>query len=86
MADTTLNPLAARLATTATGYGAVIDGILNIRTVTDGRNMAALNALVLSGHRVLSICHDPDCDCMVKALARIEPSVKIVPVNVQVCQ
>jgi len=80
MADT----LSQRLATSATGYSAVIDGILDIRTVTETPNAAALNALFAKGFRVASNCNDRDCDCMVKALARILPDVKIVAVSVQV--
>jgi hypothetical protein len=71
------------MATSATGYGAVIDGILNIRTVTDTANAAAFNALYLSGVAVLSNCNDPDCTCKLDVLARIRPDIKIVPVSVR---
>ena len=89
MADDTPNPGAAgiltqRLASSATGWGVVIDGVLNIRTVTDSRNGAAMNALYVGGARVLSICRDPDCDCMVKALAQHMPGARLVAVSVRV--
>ncbi len=76
--------LTQRLATSATGYGAVIDGILDIRTVTDGPNGAALNALFVKGVNVVSNCIDRDCTCMVELLGRLHPDVKIVAVAVQV--
>ena len=77
-------PLTHRLATTASGFGAVIDGILDIRTVTEGANGAALNALHVKGFRVVSTCQDRDCDCMVKLLAQFAPDVQLVRVAVQV--
>lgn len=76
--------LAARLATTATGYGAVIDGVLNIRTVTETANLAAFNALIVCGYGVRTSCLDPDCDCKVRLLAQVLPAVQIVPVAVEV--
>lgn len=72
------------MATSATGYGAVIDGILNVRTVTDTANAAAFNALYLAGIGVLSNCTDRDCTCKVDLLARVRPDIKIVPVSVRV--
>lgn len=80
MADT----LTQRLATTATGFGAVIDGILDIRTVTEAPNVAALNALHAKGFRILSNCQDRDCTCLVDLLAKLAPDVRLVPVSVQV--
>jgi hypothetical protein len=76
--------LSARLATSATGWGAVIGGILDVRTITDSRNGAALNAIYATGRRVLSTCHDTECDCMVRALASFAPDVKLVRVKVDV--
>lgn len=76
--------LTARLSNSATGYGAVIDGVLNIRTVTETANMAAFNALFLCRIAVLSDCRDPDCQCKLDLLARLRPDVKIVPVDVKV--
>jgi hypothetical protein len=84
MADTPHPTLADRLATTATGWGAVIDGVLNIRTVSDTVNAAALNALFVGGYRILSTCADTDCDCMVQVLGRLMPQVRLVRVKVEV--
>jgi len=75
-----------RLATTATGYGAVIDGVLNIRTVSDTRNAAALNALFVREFRVQTACFDTDCDCMVQLLTRLCPDMRLVPVTVGVTE
>lgn len=74
--------LSQRLASTATGYAAVIDGILNVRTVTETRNMAAFNAMWVQGLQVVSTCQDVDCDCMVKLLSQLRPGTKIVAVQV----
>lgn len=78
------NAITQRLATTATGYAAIIGGVLDIRTVTDGRNAAALNALFANGTRVESNCTDRDCTCLVELLGRLHPDVQIVAVAVQV--
>jgi hypothetical protein len=78
-----LTKLADRMATTSTGYGAVIDGILNIRTVTETANMAAYNALFLVGYRVLTTCFDSDCDCKLQLLNKVRPDIRIVPVRVE---
>lgn len=75
--------LLARLATSASGFGAVIDGVLNVRTVTDTRNAAALNALCVQGFRVVSTCEDRECDCLVKLMAQLMPTARIVPVRVE---
>lgn len=71
------------MATSCTGYGAVIDGVLDIRTVTETKNMAAVNALFMCGFGVATTCHDPDCDCKVKILEVMRPDVKLVAVKVQ---
>lgn len=84
MTSATPHPLADRLATTATGWGAVIDGVLNIRTVSDTANAAALNALFVGGFPILSTCVDTDCDCMVKALGRLMPKAQLVRVRLEV--
>ena len=68
---------------TTTGYGAVMDGMLSIQTVTHSRNAAALNAFYIHGHYVQS-CDDPSCDCVVKALAEFYPNDRIVAVTVRV--
>ena len=77
--------LTERLATSATGWAAVIDGVLNVRTVTETQKSAALNAMAVSGFRVLAVCADPECDCMVKLMDKVMPGrVQLVLVAVQV--
>ncbi|WP_333826897.1 hypothetical protein [Pararhodobacter sp.] len=85
MSDTSMPAaLADRMARTAHGHAAVIDGILNIRTVTDTRNAAALNALFITGTRIIPTCQDPECDCIVRLLAQMRPDIKIVAVSLEV--
>lgn len=79
-----MTPLTHLLATSATGYGAIIDWVLNIRTITDSPNGVAINALHVRGFQILSTCTDRDCDCMVATLNRLCPDVKIAPVSVAV--
>lgn len=85
MAEATaeLGGLTARLATSATGYAAVIGGVLNVRTVADSQKAAAMNAIYAMGHTVLAPCPDPDCDCMVRLLAHHFPDVRLVPVRIE---
>lgn len=64
----------------------MIDGVLNIRTVSDSRNAAAVNAMFVRGIIVQGRCRDTDCDCMVRALARLCPDVRLVAVTVGVAQ
>ena len=76
--------LGARLASSATGWGAIIDGVLNIRTVTETANMAAFNALYIAGFRIVSdCCRDMDCDCKQQLLAKLRPDIRIVAVTVE---
>lgn len=81
-----MTPLTHLLATSATGYGAILDGVLNICTVTDSANAAALNALHFRGFRIISNCRDRDCTCMLTNLARLAPDVQIVAVSVMVAE
>ena len=83
MGDQLPATLTSRLASSATGYGAVIDGVLNVRTVSETRNATALNALFITGIMVHNPCRDLDCDCLVKLLAKLRPKVKIVAVSVE---
>lgn len=82
--NTGMADLTASLATSAMGYAAVIDGVLNIRTVSEGEKAAALNAIYVLGYRIATTCVNPDCNCMVQALAQIAPGARIVPVTVGV--
>ena len=84
MADTFTAALMGQIATSATGWGAVIGGVLDIRTVNDGRNSAAWMALRVQGFELATTCTDPYCDCMVRLLAQLKPDTQLVPVTVQV--
>ncbi len=73
------------LASSATAYAVVIDGVLDVRTCRTSRNEAAYSGVVIvSKAIVLTNCATPDCDCMVKLLAERSPESKIVPVKIEV--
>jgi hypothetical protein len=74
----------AALSAKAQGYGAIINGVLNIRTVSDSRNAAAVNAAHVCGYLVVANCDDPGCDCLVRLLQSARPDIAIVPVGVEV--
>ena len=73
-----------RLATSATGWAAVINGTMDVRTISDGKNTAAINAMHACGFDVMATCTDPDCDCVATVLAQHRPDVKLVRVRVEV--
>lgn len=83
MADP-LAEIKAALSAKAEGYAAVIDGVLNVRTVADTRNGAAVNAAYICGYRVLQTCADPACDCLVRLLQSVRPDIRVVNVTVGV--
>lgn len=72
------------MSTSATGWAAVINGVLDARTVSDSKNMSALYALRCSGHNLMNPCGDTDCDCNVKVLAGMAPRIKLVPIKIEV--
>jgi len=78
-----LNP-SGRIIGSGHGYAAVIDGILDIRTAYDTPNKAARLAFGIVGLQIISNCRDPECECMVKALALLRPEIKIVAVSLEV--
>lgn len=84
MADSTLSNLNMRMANTATGWAAVIDGVLDARTVTIDKRGAAINAFFAKGIMVIATCRDEDCNCMIEKLGHRFPSIKLVPVTVAV--
>jgi len=87
MATTTIEEMAAKMAIGATGFGAIINGILDIHTVSDTRKACAVNAIwIASGRRLSLACEDPACGCFEGILALQFPGVSIVPVSVQVVQ
>jgi hypothetical protein len=75
--------MTASMARTSSGFAAVIGGVLDIRSASETADMAAYNALFLVGINLISNCNDPDCDCKRKALARLRPDIKIVPVTME---
>lgn len=86
MADTgkTIEAMKAGLARSGYGHAAVVDGVLDMRTVANGPNATALSVLTLNSYVVLRMCPDPFCDCVVKDLAKLLPAVSIVRVKVEV--
>lgn len=79
-----ISMLASRLAKTATGYAAVIDNVLNVKTVADTEKAAALNAIYATRASLAMICQDPDCGCIQRLVAQHFPQVRIVTVKVEV--
>lgn len=75
--------LASRMASSASGWAVVTDGVLNVRTVSDSANSAAAIAVRLAGIRVMSNCNDPDCDCRVRLIRVVLPKAQLVRVSVQ---
>lgn len=79
-----LDKLKSSFATSATGWGAVIDGMLDIRTIAEEKKLAAYNALIAKTNTIfVPTCRDPDCDCLIKILAEKFPAVKLVQVRVE---
>ena len=78
-----LGGLTARLAKSASGYAAVIGGVLNARTVADSQKAAAMSAFFAMGYAPVDPCLDPDCDCTVRLLAHHFPDVRIVQVRIE---
>lgn len=64
-------------------HAAVIDDILDVRTINDTRNGAADNAFWVSGLAAVSTCRNPDSECMVRLLAIARPAIRLVPVVVE---
>lgn len=79
-----MQSITANLAKQGSGYAAIIDGVLNVRTVSDSEKGTALNALWAVGFYVQGNCQDPDCDCTIRLLQKARPDIRIVPVNVGV--
>lgn len=77
--------IAASMLTKTLGFAAVLDGVVNIRTVSDTAQGSALNMLFIH-NVVFSPCNDPKCNCTTKALNEVVPGAKIVPVEVVICE
>lgn len=81
--NSTTATLAHRLATSATGFAAVVDGLLLISSSAETKNGVALNVLYRFGYPIVG-CDDPDCECYVLGLRAVRPDVRIVPVKLEV--
>lgn len=75
--------LTERLANSATGFAAVVDGLLLIGTAAETKNGVALNVLYRFGYPIFG-CSDPDCECYIHGLRSVRPDVLIVPIRVEV--
>lgn len=91
MTESRIDPLIKSLAATATGYAAVIDGVLDIRTAADNEKGAAINALSVLGVPLIILamsCNDPECDYTLKMLAQVakqrKRTVEIVTVKIEI--
>lgn len=84
-----IDALTKSIATRATGYAAVINGALDMTTISDSRRLAAMKGLVIVGVHPLVVahtdCQDPGCDCMEKWLEGAHRS-RIVSVKVEVTE
>lgn len=85
-----IDALTKSIATTATGYAAVINGALDMTTTSDSRRLAAMKGLANGGVPallvVLTDCNNPDCDCMEKSFLGTFLGSRIVPVKVEVSE
>ena len=83
-----IESLTKSIATTATGYAAIINGALDMTTISDSRRLAAMKGMTKAGVPpaivLLVDCKNDDCDCMEKKLADAFPGSRIVAVKVEV--
>lgn len=82
MADAVQN-LKADMATSAVGYAVVVDGVLNVNTVSESEVKAAQFELIGRGFLFIP-CDKPDCRCIVCMMEKTIPGAKIVTVVVAV--
>lgn len=75
-----IEALADRMQRSATGFACVCDGVLDVRTVADHRQIAAMRGLAMRSVFFLP-CMNEDCDCAVKAAEAL--GLKIVAVSVE---
>jgi hypothetical protein len=83
-----LDELTKSIATTATGYAAVINGVLDVATTSSSRKSAAMNGLISSGLPHLAVilmdCGNDNCDCLAKTFEAEVAGGRIVQVKVEV--
>mgnify|MGYP003495552511 CR=1 FL=1 len=82
--ETNIGTMKAVLATFATGYAAVIGGVLDIRTIRHDKQATAQAAFLAKGVLMMPSCLDVSCDCVVRKLAEVLPEIKLVAVSVAV--
>jgi hypothetical protein len=85
-----IESLTKSIATTATGYAAIINGVLDMTTASDSRRAAAMKGLIIAGVHPLVVmhtdCQDPGCGCMEEWLKDRYPDSRIVAVKVEVSE
>lgn len=85
-----IDALNKSIATTATGYAAVLDGVLDATTTSASRKSAAMKALVASGVPAFAVmlldCDKDGCDCVEKAFLAEVAGSRIVSVKVEVTE
>jgi hypothetical protein len=84
-----IDALAKSIATKATGYAAVINGALDVNTISVSRRLAAMKGLTIVGVHPLVVthtdCQDPGCDCLEKWLGDAHGG-RIVSIKVEVTE
>lgn len=85
-----IEALSQGLATTATGFACVIDGVLDVRTIADTAKDCAKRGIAVRFGPIAALlgsgCDDPTCDCTVRALTEACPDIKIVTVEIKVTE
>ena len=85
-----IDALTKSIATTATGYAAVINGALDIGSVSPTKQSAAVKGLVAAGVPAFAVmlmqCEKEDCDCMVKTFEERAVGGRIVSIKVEVTE
>ena len=78
------------LATQATGFACVIDGVLDMRTISDTAKGCAARTIGLTMGPLAAMisyrCQDPTCDCTVKALKTEVPNARLVAIEIKVTE
>jgi hypothetical protein len=85
-----IDALAKSIATTATGYAAIINGALAANTVSETRQAAAAKGLAASGVPAFVVmmmtCNEEGCDCIVKAFEGHASGGRIASVKIEVIE
>jgi hypothetical protein len=85
-----IDALTKSIATTATGYAAVINGALDVTTIGTSRKNAAMKGLVALGVPICVVmlldCDKEGCDCLVKTFEDRDAGRRIVPIKIEVTE